>query len=155
MKPSSPSLFRTCHQWSWESSKTSYSSPLVNVKSPKTKDFFRSGQNTQLQFKPLKQNHLIAFIRTILRPRGKKSSKKNVISKFAQHISQHSLVNLQKKRYCYNAMQCPRREPALSMHIVNFPSKRAPFLCKRTCTHLLISTHFFILTTNLHWEFIA
>ena len=30
-------------------------------------------------------------------------------------------------------MQCPRRGPALSMHIVNFSSKRAPILCKHTC----------------------
>ena len=32
-------------------------------------------------------------------------------------------------------MQCPRRGPALSMHIVNFPSQRAPILCKHTCIH--------------------
>jgi hypothetical protein len=30
-------------------------------------------------------------------------------------------------------MQCFRRRPALSMHIVNFPSKREPILCKHTC----------------------
>ena len=30
-------------------------------------------------------------------------------------------------------MQCAQRGPALSMHIVNFPSKRAPILCKFTC----------------------
>ena len=30
-------------------------------------------------------------------------------------------------------MRVPKRGPALSMHIVNFPSKRAPILCKHTC----------------------
>ena len=32
-------------------------------------------------------------------------------------------------------MQCSWRGPALSMHIVNFSSKRAPILCKFTCIH--------------------
>ena len=36
-------------------------------------------------------------------------------------------------RKCIATMQCPRRGPALSMHIVNFPTKRAPFLCKHNC----------------------
>ena len=45
-----------------------------------------------------------------------------------------------------NSNKAPRREPALSMHIVSFPSKRAPILCK----HTLYFTLYFILTTNLH-----
>ena len=48
----------------------------------------------------------------------------------------------------YNA--CRQRGPALSMHIVNFPSRRPPIQCKHTCIWL-ISTCFFISTIYLHW----
>ena len=77
--------------------------------------------------------------------------KKYKIKSFS-YLSSLSILNLTPKNccfkicYCLNSildiatMQCPRRGPALSMHIVNFSSKRAP-----------ISTHFFISTTNLYW----
>ena len=32
--------------------------------------------------------------------------------------------------YSIATMQCPQREPALLVHIVNFPCKGAPILCK-------------------------
>ena len=41
------------------------------------------------------------------------------------------------------------------MHIVNFPSKCAPILCKHMYLYSLISTHFFISLTNLHCELAA
>ena len=47
-------------------------------------------------------------------------------------------------------MLCPRGEPALSMHIVNFPTKRAPIFYVNI--HVFVNINpFFILTTNLHW----
>ena len=38
-----------------------------------------------------------------------------------------------ESEWCIATMQCPRRRPALTMHIVNFPSWHAPILLKHSC----------------------
>ena len=61
-------------------------------------------------------------------------------SSFLTCESQAVVLKKNGKLVMYYYVQC--------IHIVNFSSKRAPILCKHP--YILISTHFFVLTTNLH-----
>ena len=74
------------------------------------------------------------YLSSWLAPLASHTRRVRTLASRACHICGFRIKNWIRTWFYVTSLLCTHcYKPALSMHIVNFPSKRAPILCKHTC----------------------